>query len=1000
MKLNHLGKKVRKLISLSLAFLLIISFFELELKAQPEAASSWTTVNPGFGSTSYANTIAYGDGNWLLFAQGEGFGKSADGTAFVQHASKENFPCLVNDAMHIGTQWIAACHNGNIYTLEDGLDLLDAEQWIKRNTGRSNRLVSIATDGTTIVVVGSSGGTILTSTNGHTWDDHSLNNVIGFNAVTYGQGKFVAVGKATDNSDVIYASLDGITWGRITSATPSRLLYGINYGGGKFVAVGSSGYIYVSDNGVTWNQKTAPAGAETLNFNKVSYAANQFFIGGTNQSILTSQDGSAFTIENIGSSGSSIYSIMAANGRAIAAGSSGLLLTRDLTPPLSSEASLDSLLMSPTVDVTRDPVTNSFTVKVPYGTTSVTVTPTLKDKKATMTVNGTQKNSGQSTTVTLDADGSTEIIVVVTAEDGVTTKTYSVKVIASNNGNLSSLIINGTPVSGFQKTKYDYNVEVPYGTNNIDVSWSLDEPSTQILAAVKIDDVSQTLSPISGLSLTPGVARKIEIHVKAQSGQITTYVLTVTQAMPLVNKANLQAKVTEINNENLVEEDYTQVSWDTLKNALTAAQTILDNLNTTQAEVDDALATLQNARQDLEPQDITPPDWSTGSELSITDITQTSVKLVWPAADDNVAVIGYRLYVDGDEKVNEISSEYEYSATEDVYAYTITGLDADTSYHFTVKAYDDAGNVSEPGLSQTAATLKRPSTGGGWYLSNNANLKMLEVWTEDERISLTPSFQADILSYTVKTEAKQLKVKAPAEHPAAKVYWQGESLGDGLQIELQEGENIIPFVVQAENGSRTTYTLVVERIKSDEEETEGLIVSFADIAGHWAANYIELAATKGIVNGYPDGMFKPNNSITRAEFTIMLIGALKPDITGEALVFNDAEHIGEWAKQSVGQAVGLGIITGYADGNFRPGAQISRAEMAVMIARALQLPTASSTSTDFADDEDIPNWAKGRVEALRERGIITGRNGNRFAANETATRAEAAVMLLRMLESD
>lgn len=69
-----------------------------------------------------------------------------------------------------------------------------------------------------------------------------------------------------------------------------------------------------------------------------------------------------------------------------------------------------------------------------------------------------------------------------------------------------------------------------------------------------------------------------------------------------------------------------------------------------------------------------------------------------------------------------------------------------------------------------------------------------------------------------------------------------------------------------------------------------------------------------------------------------------------------------------------------------------------MIARAMKLPTANSTSISFADDADIPHWAKGAVEAIRQHGMIEGRGGNRFVPNATATRAEATVMLLRMLE--
>jgi hypothetical protein len=96
--------------------------------------------------------------------------------------------------------------------------------------------------------------------------------------------------------------------------------------------------------------------------------------------------------------------------------------------------------------------------------------------------------------------------------------------------------------------------------------------------------------------------------------------------------------------------------------------------------------------------------------------------------------------------------------------------------------------------------------------------------------------------------------------------------------------------------------------------------------------------------------------------------------------------------------VQAGIVSGYEDASFRPDARITRAEMATMIAKALQVHLDTVAQTGFADDEDIPEWAKGAVDAIRKLGIVNGRDGNRFVPNDTATRAEAVVMLLRMLE--
>ncbi|WP_315911006.1 InlB B-repeat-containing protein [Xylanibacillus composti] len=177
-------------------------------------------------------------------------------------------------------------------------------------------------------------------------------------------------------------------------------------------------------------------------------------------------------------------------------------------------------------------------------------------------------------------------------------------------------------------------------------------------------------------------------------------------------------------------------------------------------------------------------------------------------------------------------------------------------------------------------------------------------------------------------------------------------------------------------------------------------MAFSDISGHWAEASIKKAVVDGIVAGYPDGSFKPNHPVTRAEFIVMLAGAMKLDGAGAALHYQDQDQIGSWAKGAAALAVEAGIVSGYEDGSFRPDAKITRAEMASMIAQALKARVDANGQTGFADDEDIPNWAKGAVEAIRELGIVSGRGGNQFAPNDTATRAEAVVMLLGMLEQN
>ncbi|MFF2911552.1 S-layer homology domain-containing protein, partial [Paenibacillus sp. NPDC057934] len=175
-------------------------------------------------------------------------------------------------------------------------------------------------------------------------------------------------------------------------------------------------------------------------------------------------------------------------------------------------------------------------------------------------------------------------------------------------------------------------------------------------------------------------------------------------------------------------------------------------------------------------------------------------------------------------------------------------------------------------------------------------------------------------------------------------------------------------------------------------------INFSDISGHWAEASIKQAVSFGIVNGYLDGTFNPNRTVTRAEFAVMLMNALKPQGDGAQLTFADKGKIATWAQKSVAQAVQAGIINGYKDGTFRPDAEITRSEMAVMIAKELGQSVEAATATGFADDKDIPNWAKGAVGAMKKLSIIEGKGANAFAPGDKATRAESVTVLLKLLE--
>lgn len=285
--------------------------------------------------------------------------------------------------------------------------------------------------------------------------------------------------------------------------------------------------------------------------------------------------------------------------------------------------------------------------------------------------------------------------------------------------------------------------------------------------------------------------------------------------------------------------------------------------------------------------------------------------------------------------------------------------------------------------------------------SGNATLREL-ILSEG---ALIPEFSGDITTYKalIPHDADSIQLTVRAAYHQAGISVNGRQVRSdqgSIRIPLHTDTDIIDIVVTAEDGTRRTYSITVERMQEEMPDPPSLEPLFADIAGHWAEPFIQEAYAKGIVAGYPDGTFRPDHAVSRAEFTLMLVHALRLEggAGGDAPAFADGEQIGEWAKQAIDLAARAGIVSGYEDGTFRPGRPVTRVEMAVMIARATGAELTDHAHTRFADDASIPAWAKSYVEEVRIMGIIHGRDRNLFAPNETLTRAEAVTSILRLLE--
>jgi hypothetical protein len=184
---------------------------------------------------------------------------------------------------------------------------------------------------------------------------------------------------------------------------------------------------------------------------------------------------------------------------------------------------------------------------------------------------------------------------------------------------------------------------------------------------------------------------------------------------------------------------------------------------------------------------------------------------------------------------------------------------------------------------------------------------------------------------------------------------------------------------------------------TEEEAARG---SFRDVPQtHWARSYIDTLAARKIIGGTGGENFEPDRTVTREEFVKMLVSAfgytLKPGAAAFADVSEDA-----WYADYVATAHKEGLINGVDGANFGVGQNITREDMAVLIARVLTVRNVDFTGavTQFNDADAIADYAVTAVENLTMIGVLSGDEAGGFAPKRNATRAEAAKVLLTAMD--
>ncbi|WP_372631349.1 S-layer homology domain-containing protein [Cohnella sp.] len=438
--------------------------------------------------------------------------------------------------------------------------------------------------------------------------------------------------------------------------------------------------------------------------------------------------------------------------------------------------------------------------------------------------------------------------------------------------------------------------------------------------------------------------------------------------------------------------------------------------------------------------DFVPP----GSVIAVAATpAASSIGIAWTDPTDNdLANVVIRWTKQGDT-----TASAPISVPKGAGRHTINGLAPSTAYEIAIWTVDNAGNASPPQtLNATTKAGSGPGNPGGAGHPGNtgnpgnsghpgsADTERADIGTVAGELKFFDGAFKLWLPAGAAGPAKQVAATRHGDAPTpasghlrllSEAYeWKLEPEGGRLTAagkltiayseDMLRGADIRKLgIYRQDEADRTKWIYVggivdgTNRTATVETEEPGVYavllseITFGDLANHWSRVDVEALAARGIASGDPDGSFRPNGRITRAEFVKLLMPLLGADAAvGAAAEFGDVAP-NAWYAPFVSRAAEAGIVQG-AGGRFRPGDPVTREEMAVMLFRALRVDPAIKLNAQavldgMADADRVSGWALLQIAYAVQNGLLQGGSGGKLRPEATATRAEAAVIVLRAL---
>lgn len=227
----------------------------------------------------------------------------------------------------------------------------------------------------------------------------------------------------------------------------------------------------------------------------------------------------------------------------------------------------------------------------------------------------------------------------------------------------------------------------------------------------------------------------------------------------------------------------------------------------------------------------------------------------------------------------------------------------------------------------------------------------------------------------------------------------GNLIRNNTRYDLNNATKTIKIVAVGNDIDQKRIFGSVDFVAATVDVPPGGAVAFKDVpTGYWAKVYIEALASQNIIAGFPDGSFKPNEPVTRAQFATIITKALTPPVKRAGIKFKDVAS-NFWAYAAIQSAYQSQYVSGYPDGSFKPQQQIPRVQALVALANGLGLTTNDQKVVSFyTDAAQIPSYAIAPVAAATVRQLVINYpTAKQLNPNRQATRAEVAAFVYQAL---